>query len=155
MPDYVKIRVPELFYSSSVDGYNLHNLYRKCAPIQNEYKFSLVLIQTINNQVFGFFIDEVFGNAKDYIGSSESFIFTVRPELKVFNDAGVNSRYLLGDDKYFSIGGEGDGPALWVNETLDRGQTNACATFGNPMLTFGEKGKDETYEIHHIEVYIL
>jgi hypothetical protein len=48
-----------------------------------------------------------------------------------------------------------DGPALWVNETLDRGQTNACPTFGNPMLTFGEKGKDETYEIHNIELFIL
>lgn len=30
-----------------------------------------------------------------------------------------------------------DGPAIWVNETLDKGQTNACATFANDLLTLG------------------
>lgn len=44
MPDYVKIRVPELFFACQTDGYNINNLYRKCAPIQNDYKFSLLLM---------------------------------------------------------------------------------------------------------------
>jgi len=44
MPAYVKIRVPELFYSSHTDGFNIHNLYRKLAPLRNEYKFALILI---------------------------------------------------------------------------------------------------------------
>lgn len=48
-----------------------------------------------------------------------------------------------------------DGPAIWVNDTLDRGQTNACATYGNPMLTFGEKGVDEQYEIHNVELFMI
>lgn len=60
MPDYVKIRVPELLFVSSTDGYNINNLYRKTAPYKHEYKFSLLLIQTTKNQVFGCFIDEVF-----------------------------------------------------------------------------------------------
>lgn len=46
LPDYVKIRVPELIYCATTDGFNLQNLYRKCKPYKNEYKFSLILIQT-------------------------------------------------------------------------------------------------------------
>ncbi len=79
MPAYVKIRVPELLYSSHVDGFNIHNLYRKLAPLRNEYKFALILIQTTGKHVFGAFIDEVPGPSKDYIGSSESFIFAFKP----------------------------------------------------------------------------
>ena len=49
LPDYVKIRVPELLYTANSDGFNLQNLYRKMAPYKNEYKFCLILIQTKNN----------------------------------------------------------------------------------------------------------
>lgn len=74
---------------------------------------------------------------KDYTGSSECFVFTLKPEVKVFVDQNANSRYLLGEQTYFTIGGEGDGPAIYVNDTLDKGQTNACATFNSPLLTLG------------------
>ena len=48
-----------------------------------------------------------------------------------------------------------DGPAVWVNDTLDRGQTNRCLTFESDMLTLGEKDKDEQFEIHNMEFYLL
>lgn len=101
LPDYAKIREPKLFYASSSDGYNIGNLYRKCGPIQNDYNFSLFLIQTTKNRVFGFFTDEVMGRAKDYIGSPETFIFTLRPELNTYYDTGANTRFLLCEEKYF------------------------------------------------------
>lgn len=44
---------------------------------------------------------------KGYVGSSESFVFTIRPETKVFYDKGTNYRHLLGEQTYFTIGGEG------------------------------------------------
>ena len=56
---------------------------------------------------------------------------------------------------YFQIGGEGDGPAIWVNEKLERGQSNSCMTFENPILTLGEKNRDDTFDIHNLEVFIL
>jgi len=112
-------------YTSNVDGFNLQNLYRACLPYKGEYLFSLVIIQTNKNQVFGAFIDDVFcPKAKPgrYIGSSESFVFTIKPKPHAYFDKGVNERHLLGEYEYFTIGGEGDGPAIRVNETLDRGQ---------------------------------
>jgi hypothetical protein len=44
LPDYVKIRIPEMVYNTSTDGFNLQSLYRKMANFKNEYKFSLLLI---------------------------------------------------------------------------------------------------------------
>lgn len=65
-------------------------------------------------------------------------ILDIFQEIKTISKLEEKGKNIYLYQPYFS-----DGPALWVNETLDRGQTNACATFGNPMLTFGEKGKDE------------
>jgi len=82
LPDYVKIRIPELIYQTSSDGFNLQSLYRKMAAYKNEYKFSLLLIQTKNNEVFGAFVDDVFRkHLKGYIGSSDSFVFSLKPQL--------------------------------------------------------------------------
>ena len=52
-------------------------------PYKNEYKFTLLLIQTKNNEVFGAFIDDVFRkHLKGYIGSSETFVFTLKRSVK-------------------------------------------------------------------------
>jgi hypothetical protein len=48
-----------------------------------------------------------------------------------------------------------DGPAIWVNDKLDKGQTNKCATFNSDMLTLGQKDKDEQFDIHNFELFIL
>lgn len=102
IPDYAKIRVPSLIFSSNVDGYNLNTLYRNCLPYKNEYKFTLLLIQTFKKQVFGCFLDEVFKlSKKEYVGSAESFVFTIKPRVERFLDAGVNNKYLLGETTYF------------------------------------------------------
>lgn len=91
LPDYVKIRIPELVYNAGTDGFNLAQLYRKMAVYKNEYKFSLLLIQTKKNEVFGAFIDEVFRKyLKGYVGSPDSFVFTLKPEMKVYYDLGAN-----------------------------------------------------------------
>lgn len=85
LPDYVRIRMPQLLYACTTDGFNINNLYRTCEPYEIEYKFSLLLIQTTKNQVFGAFIDDMFQRSnKDYVGSSECFVFTLKPEIKVF-----------------------------------------------------------------------
>lgn len=44
---------------------------------------------------------------------------------------------------------------MWINETLTRGQTNACLTYKSEMLTLGEKAKDDQFEIHNFEVFLV
>jgi len=48
-----------------------------------------------------------------------------------------------------------DGPAIWVNEKLERGQSNRSQTFENQILTCGEQYVDDTFDIHNLEVFIL
>lgn len=108
LPEYVRIRNFQMLYQSSHDGYNIQNLYRVCSEYKNDYKFSILLIQTKKNQVFGAFIDDVFRlHLKGYIGSNESFVFSIRPQIKVFRDRNANQKYLLGEMNYFQIGSEG------------------------------------------------
>lgn len=42
-----------------------------------------------------------------------------------------------------------------MNDTLDRGQTNSSATFGNDLLTLGVKTVDDNFDIHNIELFTL
>ena len=108
LPDFVKIRIPELVYCATNDGFNLQSIYRKMKDYKNEYKFTLLIIQTKNNEVFGAFIDDVFRkHLKGYIGSNETFVFSLKPNVKVWYDTTANQRYLLGEHEYFTIGGEG------------------------------------------------
>jgi hypothetical protein len=48
-----------------------------------------------------------------------------------------------------------DGPAIWVNDRLERGQSNRSKTFDNEILTLGEKYVDDTFDIHNLEVFIV
>ncbi|TNV70582.1 hypothetical protein FGO68_gene8104 [Halteria grandinella] len=156
LPEHVRIRNAELIYSAHTEGFNLQSLYNICSEYKYDYKFSLLLIQTKKNQIFGAFIDDVIRlHIRGYLGSQDCFVFTVQPNVRVFYETGQNMRYLLGEMTYFQIGGEGDGPAIWVNERLERGHSNKSATFGNEILTLGQRHIDDTFDIHNLEVFIL
>ncbi len=108
LPDYVRIRNPQLLYNTHSDGFNLQNLYRTSMDYKNEYKFTLLLIQTKNKQVFGAFLDDVIQvHTRGYLGSNDSFVFVLRPQIKVYYDVMKNQRFFYGEMNYFSIGGEG------------------------------------------------
>ena len=44
LPEYVRIRNPQIIYNTHIDGFNLQNLYRASVEYKNEYKFSLIVI---------------------------------------------------------------------------------------------------------------
>ena len=97
LPDYVKVRTPELLYCTHTDGFHIMNLYRVCAEYKNEYKFTLLIIQTTKQEIFGAFIDDVFKiYSRGYIGTNDCFIFTIKPKVSVYYDTGSNQRYLYG-----------------------------------------------------------
>jgi hypothetical protein len=102
LPEQYRIRNPELTYRASNDGFNLQNLYNICVDYKYDYRFCLLLIQTRKDQILGAFIDDVFRvHIRGFLGSMDSFVFSVQPHLKVFRDAGVNTKYFLGEMSYF------------------------------------------------------
>jgi hypothetical protein len=54
-----RIRVPVIRFRASQDGYNLQNLYTKCAEYANSYHNSIILVKANNEKVFGCFLDTV------------------------------------------------------------------------------------------------
>jgi hypothetical protein len=61
LPEYCQVRVPELLYSSSKNGYLLSTLYGNCKPYEEKVsvKFMFLIIQTTEGDVFGAFLDTV------------------------------------------------------------------------------------------------
>jgi hypothetical protein len=59
LPEHVKVRIPELLHCSMEDGFNLKALYRKSIVYKNDYKFSLIIVQSKEGNVFGAFVDDV------------------------------------------------------------------------------------------------
>jgi|LauGreDrversion4_2_1035121.scaffolds.fasta_scaffold276978_1 hypothetical protein len=67
------------------------SLYRACADFKYDYKFTLLIIQTNKQHIFGAFIDDVFKiYSRGYIGTNDCFVFTIKPEVKVYYDTGSN-----------------------------------------------------------------
>ena len=46
VPNYVKIRIPQIAYKASIDGFNLRNLYNACDNYLDSYQMCLILIKT-------------------------------------------------------------------------------------------------------------
>ena len=117
-------------------------------------KFVFLIIKTIDSDVFGVFLDTVITKSiKTYIGSSESFIFGFYEDKYLTNyTANINEQYCLGGMDYLQIGGGGDGPAIYLNDTLQEGQTNASETFGNGILT---SSKESFFKIATIELIMI
>lgn len=129
LPEYCQVRVPKLLYSSAKDGYNLSTLYQKCKPYQVKMsvKFVFLIIQTLDGDIFGCFLDTVIDKSiKEYIGSSDSFVFGFYEDKRVVHYAsGKNQRYCIGGMDYLQIGGGEEGPAIYLKDDLQEGQTNA------------------------------
>ena len=45
LPEIMRLRIPQVIYQSSNDGYQLSNVYRKCAEYAESYSACTVLIE--------------------------------------------------------------------------------------------------------------
>ncbi|RKF63628.1 Oxidation resistance protein 1 [Erysiphe neolycopersici] len=82
---------------------------------------------------------------------SSSLSVSERLRFKAFPYSGVNDYLMLCEANYLSIGG-GDGHyGLWLDDTLDRGISSHCLTFGNEPLS--EEG--EKFDVMGVEVWSL
>jgi len=60
------------------------------------------------------------------------------------------------DYKNLTIGSEGDGPAIRLDQDLFKGRTSACQTYDSPILIkYGQKHIDDDFEAKNVEVFIL
>ena len=123
LPAYCKIRVPELIYTTQFDGFSYQTMMAKVKPFwKQQNKFSILIIKTRKGAIFGCFTDCLFRKLPmTYQGTDQCSVFTLRPNVESYYDTQANNRYLLCDLEYIQLGGDGEGPALWLDESLTRG----------------------------------
>ena len=83
VPTYIRIRIPQLVFKASEDGYNLNQLYAATSMYSNSYYSCLILIRDTDKNVFGALLDTMpsESRASEYIGSHDCFVFTIKPEM--------------------------------------------------------------------------
>ena len=57
VPPYMRIRIPQLVFKASEDGYSLHQLYAATEQYSDSYYACLILIRDTKNAVFGALLD--------------------------------------------------------------------------------------------------
>lgn len=156
LPEYCQIRVPKILYWSTEDGYSLSTMYMKCNKYHEKMsvKFCFLIIRTLDNDIFGAFIDSIINKSiTKFFGSSESFIFGFYEDKRITHySENINQNYWVGGEEYLQIGSGGDGPAIYLKDSLQEGQTNACETFGNDVLTSDKK---HHFKVQSIELIMI
>lgn len=106
LPDFVRIRSPQLFFRATDHGYNIRNFYSKCEELSDSYYFCLIFIRTTEGGILGCMIDEmpVSTSKNVFQGSIESFVFCLAPEIKHFRYTGANEMQMLADLEYLAFG---------------------------------------------------
>ena len=103
--------------------------------------------------VFGAFIDAVPRfSPKEFIGGNESFVFQLVPEEQAYYNVLNTDEVMVCGDSGLIVGSGNKGAAIVIDESLQKGQSNQSATFGNERLG---GGPDEFFELHTIELYML
>ena len=116
-------------FSSTQHGCDLGTLQRLasgCSP-------TLLLIRDTRGATLGAFVANPWRRLPRYYGSGDSFVFALRKkaELEVHHWTGANLQIMLTTSSEIAFGGGSTGFAIKLDDNLDEGSSEPCATFGN------------------------
>lgn len=147
-------------YASWRDGFGIPNIVGKNVQCDKEREIGVIfLIKTAQNESFGAFFDCPFEYSTAFKGSHSSFVFTLEPKEEVFFSVERNTSYLMIQKDRLVIGEGPSGPAIELDQELNKGVTSPCETFESPALASsllgqGEKGRVEFQPVS-IELFVL
>ena len=80
-----------LVFTTSLHGFSLASLYRKCQQVEDSP--TLICIEDTKENMFGALLTCPIKLHDHFYGTGESFLFTCRPEFKVYNWSGENQHF--------------------------------------------------------------
>ncbi|KAI8370669.1 TLDc domain-containing protein, partial [Radiomyces spectabilis] len=137
-----------LIFSLTQHGASMSTLY-EC--VKNYQGLSLLLaVHTTNDELIGAYLSETLHISSTYYGSGESFLWQATPTsgLTIYRWTEANTYFIYSDRHTIIVGGGNGRCGLWLHEDLIHGNTEACATFGNPPLS-----KTGSFEYMEIELW--
>ncbi|VDN11190.1 unnamed protein product [Dibothriocephalus latus] len=118
-------------FSTDHDGFSLNSLYRKTEEVKNVV---LLLIRDTTNTTFGAVLSERMRCSLHFYGTGESCVFHWKPTFKRYDWTKKNYFFMRGAPDCFLIGAKSGHSAIWFDESLKYGRSEATDTFDNPVL---------------------
>lgn len=137
LPQSLSCNEMELVYSTRYHGWNLLSFYAK---LQDKGP-TIMVVQDTRDNIFGAFCATSWQNSQDIYGNGRAFVFTLRPQMKVYPWSGLEASFMYSRHDSVFIGGGARGIALCLQLDDMRGFSRGCDTFDNPPLT--ERGEFE------------
>ena len=134
-------------FHTHADGYSLPTLYRKAAPFAD----CVLVVVSKSGHTMAAFTCRPWRTQRHFFGTGETMLFELQPEQQVHKWTQHNKLFQLAKPQALALGGGGDGFALYLSDTLQKGTSAASATFGNPGSLLG----DEQCEIICVELWAL
>ncbi|KAI9263382.1 TLD-domain-containing protein [Phascolomyces articulosus] len=146
-----------LLYSMDQHGSSLQTMYHQ---LEKHHGPCLLVIQTMDEEIFGAYLTEPIHVQSRYYGSGECFLWrldrsslsssssmhaadpnttTTSSLLETYRWSGKNDYLCYSARDYISMGGGEGRVAIWLNEDLLQGHTESCATFDNEPLSTSSK----------------
>lgn len=146
--DFKSNKATVIFYDEGGKKVNdIINLFNN----QKEDIILLFLIKTTMDEIFGFsFIGKINNTNGKFIKINKGFLFTLEPEVKIYNISSDCSDILYVDSDNILVGKDsGENLALKISGDLLTGETHHGDCFNNPCLINKEDG---IFQIKNIEI---
>ena len=111
----------------------------------------LFLIITTMNEIMGFSFDKKINNTNGkFININKGFLFSIEPEIKIYNKSSTYSDILYVDNDNILIGKDsGENFSLKISGDLTTGETHNGECFNNPCLINKDDG---VFQIKNVEI---
>ena len=135
-----KIKNANIIYQANKDGYNLPNIL-ELEEKYNKNIYILFLIQTQQGDKFGFVNSNLLTYTNsNYLRPNSTYLFTIRPEFKIYAPREDSDEILYITSKDFIFGNGIDGPAIHLNQDIREGVSYGGGCFNNPCLVNNPEG---------------
>jgi hypothetical protein len=143
LPMYLTCNEMELVYDTRCHGWNLLSFF---ARLDGKGP-TVVVVKDTRDNIFGAFCSASWKRSMDVYGNGRSFVFSLRPQMRVHAWSGVESSFMYFRQDALFVGGGKTGIALCLQLDEMRGFTQPCETFASPRLAEHESFRCESIEV--------
>jgi hypothetical protein len=137
---------------------DLNTIYDVGEKLEDNSKI-FFLIQTINNEVFGGIMEQnikLKDNNVKYLIPPVSFLFSVRPEMKVYEPKDKeHDEIVCFEPGAIRYGYGKEGPAITINYDLKEGSTEKDTVFGKDICLIKDYSNEGGFTIKGLEIYLM
>lgn len=129
-----------LLYSNTIHG----DSFSQLVHLITEKGPTVIIVQGKDGHMFGGFASVSWVLKPSFYGSSECFLFTLKPHYAIYNATSYNDHFMYlnqGQETLpngLGMGGQLDYYGMWIDQSFNKGHSKAvpkCTTFGSPQLS--------------------